>query len=220
MGADPTTPWSTVIGVVGDLHHAGLEAPPAPEFYIWYLQGPPTAPFIVVRTTGDPASLGETLRDELKLLEKDLAVYNIRSMTAVRAASVAERRFILILAGAFGVLALVLAAVGVYGVMALVVGERTREMGIRLALGAEPMQVLGLVVRQGMALAVAGVSGGLIAALITTPAMASQLYGVGPLDPKTLAAVPVLLLLVAFVACLGPARRAMRVDAVTALRYE
>ena len=173
-----------------------------------------------MRTTGDPASLGETLRGELKALEKDLAVYDIRTMTAVRAASVAERRFILILASAFGALALLLAAVGVYGVMALVVGERTREMGIRLALGAEPMQVLGLVVRQGMTLAAAGVAGGFVVALITTPAMASQLYGVGPTDPKTLAAVPILLLLVAFLACVGPARRAMRVDAVTALRYE
>jgi predicted permease len=220
MGANPQTPWSTVIGVVGDLRHAGLEVEPAAEFYIWSRQGPPVAPFIVVRTAGDPAALAETVRAELKALEKDMAVYDMRTMTEVRVASVAERRFILILAVAFGVLALTLAAVGVYGVMALVVSERTQEMGIRLALGAEPVKVLGLVVRQGITLAAAGIIVGFAAALALTPLMAGQLYGIGATDPVTLAGVPALLLLVAFVACMVPALRAMRVDPVTALRYE
>jgi putative ABC transport system permease protein len=220
MGTNPATPWTTVIGVVGDLRHAGLDVEPASEFYIWYRQGPPVAPFIVVRTQGDPAALAESVRAELKALEKDIAVYDMRTMTEVRAASVAERRFILILAMAFGVLALTLAAVGVYGVMALVVSERTQEMGIRLALGAEPMKVLGLVVRQGVTLAAVGIAVGFLAALALTPLMAGQLYGIEAADPTTLAAVPGLLLLVAFTACVIPARRAMRVDPVTALRYE
>lgn len=220
MGADPATPWSTVIGVVGDVRHAGLDAVPSPEFYVWYLQGPPTAPFLVVRTQGEPQALVESLRATLKAVDKDLAVHDIRPMTAVRAASVAERRFVLLLAAAFGLLALVSAAVGVYGVMALIVGERTQEMGIRLALGAEPVQVLALVLREGGALAAAGIATGLAVALVLTPAMASQLYGVGPNDPVTLLVAPALLFGVALLACLVPARRAMKVDAVTTLRYE
>jgi len=220
MGTNPQTPWTTVIGVVGDLRHAGLDVEPAAEFYIWYEQGPPVAPFIVVRTSGDPAAMAETVRGELKALEKDMAVYDMRTMNEVRAASVAERRFILILAAAFGLLALTLAAVGVYGVMALVVSERTQEMGIRLALGAEPSGVLGLVVREGLTLAGAGIVLGFLAALAVTPLMSNQLYGIGPTDPATLTVVPVLLLLVALLACAVPARRAMRVDPVTALRYE
>jgi putative ABC transport system permease protein len=220
MGRNPETPWTTVVGVVGDLRHAGLDVDPVSEFYIWYRQGPPVAPFIVVRTQGDPAALADSVRAELKALEKDMAVYDMRTMTEVRAASVAERRFILILALAFGLLALTLAAVGVYGVMALVVSERTQEMGIRLALGAEPMKVLGLVVRQGIGLAAIGIAVGFLAALALTPMMAGQLYGIEAADPTTLVAVPGLLLFVAFVACVVPARRAMRVDPVTALRYE
>jgi putative ABC transport system permease protein len=220
VGSNPQTPWSTVVGVVGDLRHAGLDVEPASEFYIWYLQGPPVSPFLVVRTTDDPATLAESVRAELKAIEKDLAVYDMRTMTEVRAASVAERRFILLLAVAFGVLALTLAAVGVYGVMALVVSERTQEMGIRLALGAEPIRVLRLVVGQGLGLAGLGITLGFVVSLILTPLMASQLYGIGATDAITLAAVPALLMVVAFLACVVPARRAMRVDPVTALRYE
>src|SRR5262249_38988426 len=156
---------------------------------------------------------------ELRALEKDMPVYDMRTMTEVRAASVAERRFILVLALAFGLLALTLSAVGVYGVMALVVSERTQEMGIRMALGAEPIRVLGLVVRQGLALAGGGVRLGLAASLGLTPMMAGLLYGVRPTDAATLAGVPAVLLAVALLACAVPARRAMRVDPVTALRH-
>jgi predicted permease len=219
-GSNPQTPWSTVIGVVGDLRHAGLDVEPVAELYIWYLQGPPGAPFIVVRTQGDPTTLAESIRVDLKALEKDMAVYDMRTMTEVRAASVAERRFILILALGFGLLAMTLAAVGVYGVMALVVSERTQEMGIRLALGAEPRQVLGLVVRQGLVLAGCGIVLGLAVSLALTPMMMGQLYGIGPKDPTTIAGVPALLLGVALLACVVPARRAMRVDPAIALRYE
>ena len=220
MGADPAVPWSTVIGVIGDVRHTGLESVPAPEMYIWYLQGPPVAPYLVVRTQGDPEPLIDLLRAEMRKLDRNMPVYDIRPMTDVRSASVAERRFILILAAAFGMLALVLAAVGVYGVMALVVFERTQEMGIRLALGAEPVQVLALVVKQGMTLATAGVLVGVVASLLMAPAMNALLFGVSPSDPTTLAGIPLLLLAVALLACLVPARRAMRVDTTAALRYE
>ena len=220
MGTNAQTPWSTVIGVVGDLRHAGLDVEPASEFYIWYLQGPPVAPFLVVRTQGDPALVADAVRLEMKSVEKDMPVYDMRTMTQVRAASVAERKFILILALVFDVLALTLAAVGVYGVMALVVSERTQEMGIRLALGAEPIQVLRLVVGQGLTLALVGVVLGFAASMALTPLMAGQLYGIGTMDPATLSGVPALLLGIAFLACAVPAWRAMRVDPVTALRYE
>jgi len=220
MGTNPQTPWMTVIGVVGDLRHSGLEVPPAPEFYIWYLQGSPVAPFLVVRTRNQPAALAETIRAELKALEKDLAVYDMRTMDEVLAASVAERRFILQLTVAFGVLALVLAAVGVYGVMALIVTERSQEMGIRLAVGASPLQVVSLVVRQGLVLAAAGIAIGLAAAVALTPFMRGVLYGVAPADPVALATVPLLLLAVALLACAVPAVRAMRVDPVEGLRVE
>jgi predicted permease len=220
MGTNPQTPWTTVVGVVGDLRHAGLDVEPAAEYYISYLQGPPVSPFLVIRTSGDPTAIAESVRAELKALEKDMAVYDMRTMNEVRSASVAERRFILVLAIAFGILALTLAAVGVYGVMALVVSERTQEIGIPLALGAEPLKVLGLVIGQGLTLAGAGIGAGFAASLALTPLMAGQLYGVGATDPATLAAVPVLLAAVALIACIVPACRAMRVDPVTALRYE
>ena len=226
-GADPigqrirmstTTPWRTIVGIIGDVRHSGLEAPPSPEMYTSYLQGPPTNPFIVVRTSGDPAALAGAARDQLRALDKDIAAYDIRPMAQVRADSVGQRRFVLMLVAAFGALALVMAAVGVYGVMALVVTERTPEIGIRLALGAQPGAVLRLVVAQGVVLAAVGIAVGVAVSLVLTPLLATQLFGIRPLDPATLAAVPALLLMIAAVACYVPARRAMRIDPVDALR--
>ena len=213
-----TAPWSTVVGVIGDVRHSGLESPPAPEMYTSYLQGPPTNPFIVIRTSGDPSALAATVRGELRALDKGIAAYDVRPMAQVRSESVGQRRFVLLLVGAFGVLALVMAAVGVYGVMALIVSERTAEIGIRLALGAQPRAVLRLIVVQGVALAALGIAIGVIASLGLTPLLTTQLYGVRPLDPATLAAVPALLLAVAALACYLPARRAMTIDPVNALR--
>ena len=139
-------------------------------------------------------------------------------MAQVRTESVAQRRFVLLLVGAFRALALVMAAVGVYGVMALIVSERTPEIGIRLALGAQPGQVLRAVVAQGATLAAAGIVVGLLLAMALAPLVATQLYGVRTLDPTTMAAVPSLLLAIAVLACIVPARRAMTIDPVNALR--
>ena len=214
----PTSPWNTIIGVIGDVRHTGLETPPAPEMYISYLQGPPTNPFIVVRTTGDPAALAASVRAELRAQDIGIAAYDIRPMAQVRSDSVGQRRFVLLLVGAFGALALVMAAVGVYGVMALIVSERTPEIGIRLALGAQRGTVMRLVVVQGVTLAAIGTAIGIAASLALTPLLTTQLFGVTPLDPATMGAVPALLLLVAAVACYLPARRAMRIDPVNALR--
>jgi putative ABC transport system permease protein len=211
-------PPVTVIGVIGDVRHSGLEAEPAPELYTWYVQNPPTNPFIVVRSEGDAASIATAVRAAVQGVDKNIAAYDIRPMAQVRAESVAQRRFVLLLVGAFGVLALVMAAVGVYGVMALIVSERTPEIGIRLALGAQPGQVLRAVVAQGATLAAAGVVVGLLLAAALAPLVATQLYGVRALDPPTMIGVPALLLSIAILACIVPARRAMTIDPVSALR--
>jgi ABC-type antimicrobial peptide transport system permease subunit len=236
-------PPATIIGVIGDVRHSGLEAEPAPELYTWYLQNPPSNPFIVVRaadstpgsstgrspqadaTSGAPApqavdaaSLATAVRAAVQAVDKNIAAYDIRPMAQVRSESVAQRRFVLLLVAAFGVLALVMAAVGVYGVMALIVSERTAEIGVRLALGAQPMQVLRAVVTEGVTLAGAGVVAGVLLAAALAPLVSTQLYGIRTLDPPTMAVVPALLLAIAALACIVPARRAMSIDPVSALR--
>jgi putative ABC transport system permease protein len=211
-------PWVTVIGIIGDVRHSALEDDPAPELYTWYLQNPPSNPFLVVRAGGDPASIASAVRAAVQDTDKTIAAYDVRPMAQVRARSMAERRFVLLLVGAFGALALVMAAVGVYGVMALVVTERTAEIGIRLALGATPSRLLLAVIREGLVLTAAGIAAGFAAAVAIVPVMSRQLFGVTAFDLPTLAAVPVVLLAVAALACLVPARRAMRVDPVNALR--
>ena len=213
-----SAPWIRIVGVIGDVRHSGLESDPEPEMYTWYLQGPPVNPFIVVRSTVEAASLVPLVRAEVQTVDRNIAAYDIRPMAQVRASSVAQRRFVLLLVGAFGALALAMAAVGVYGVMALVVSERTMEIGIRLALGASPAAVLRGVLREGFVLAAVGVAAGFAAAAALLPLLSTQLFGIRALDPPTLAAVPLLLMAVAGAACLVPARRAMTVDPVDALR--
>jgi len=219
-GPNPSGAWTTVIGVIGDIRHGGLEEAPQPEMYINYLQGPPVSPFIVLRTTGDPALMAETVRSEARQIDKGLPLYDIRTMSTLRSDSVSTRRFILLIVGAFGVLALGLAAIGVYGVMSLIVSERTREVGVRLALGAEPSQLLKMIVGQAATLAGIGVAIGLAVALPMAPLLDSQLYGVQSFDPMTFVVVPVVLVLIAALAALVPARKAMRIDPLAALRIE
>src|SRR5262249_37937260 len=144
-----SSPWLTIVGVIGDVRHTALDAEPAPEMYTWYLQNPPVNPFIVIRSTVEAASLAPVVRAQVQAADKEIAAYDLRPMAQLRSESVAQRRFVLLLVGAFGVLALVMAAVGVYGVMALVVSERTAEIGIRLALGAAPAHVLRAVLTEG-----------------------------------------------------------------------
>ena len=212
--------WSTIVGIIGDVRHRGLEAPPSPEAYVYYLQNPPVNPFIVVRTISDPSTFVPEVRSTLHAVDKDIAAYDIRPMTQVRAESVSQRRFVLLLVGAFGALALIMAAVGVFGVMELIVSERTSEIGIRLALGAAPADVLRVIVLHGLGLAALGVVLGLAASTVLQPLLATELYGIRRIDPPTVAGVPALLLLVAALACYLPARRAMRIDPVEALRAE
>ncbi|HWI20481.1 MAG TPA: ABC transporter permease [Vicinamibacterales bacterium] len=220
MGPNATGPWTTIVGVIGDVKHGGLEEAPQPEIYINYLQGPPVSPFIVVRTTNDPALLAETVRAEARQIDKALPLYDIRTMSTLRSDAVSTRRFILLIVGAFGVLALGLAAIGVYGVMSLIVSERTREVGVRLALGAEPSQLLRMIVGQAAKLAGIGVVIGLAVALPMAPLLDSQLYGVRSFDPMTFISVPVVLVLIAALAAVVPARKAMRIDPLAALRID
>ena len=141
-------PWMEIVGVIGDVRHAGLEQTPAPELYINYLQNPPVAPFIVIRASGDPAALMETVRAEAQRIDPDLPLYDMRTMTQVRSAAVAQRRFVMALVTIFGAIALLLAAIGIDGVVAVAVNERMPEMSVRLALGADPGQLWRAVVAQ------------------------------------------------------------------------
>lgn len=219
-GPSTTGPWTTIIGVIGDIRHGGLEEEPQPELYISYLQGPPVSPFIVLRTIGDPAALAETVRAEARLIDKNLPLYDMRTMSTLRSDAVATRRFILLIVGAFGALALGLAAIGVYGVMSLIVSERTREVGVRLALGAQPAELLRMIVGQAAKLAAIGVAIGIAVSLPLAPLLDSQLYGIESFDPATFVLVPATLLLIATLAALVPARRAMRIDPLVALRID
>jgi putative ABC transport system permease protein len=206
------------VGVIGDVHHTGLEQAPAPEMYISYLQNPPVAPFIVIRTAGNPAALIDVVRAEAQRIDPDLPLYDMRTMTDVRSASVAQRRFIVGLVTLFGLIALVLAAIGIDGVVAVAVSERMPEMSVRLALGAEPSQVWRMVVAQSARATAWGVAIGLGLTWLAMPLIRGQLFGVGPTDPATFVGVAVLFMLVAIGAALVPARRAAQADPAQALR--
>jgi predicted permease len=219
-GPNATGPWTTIIGVIGDIRHGGLEEEPQPEMYINYLQGPPVAPFIVLRTTTDPELLAETVRAEARRIDKNLPIYDMRTMSTLRTDAVSTRRFILLIVGAFGLLALGLAAIGVYGVMSLIVSERTREVGVRLALGAQPAELLRMIVGQAAKLAGIGVAIGVVVALPLAPLLDSQLFGVKSFDPATFVVVPLSLLVIAALAALIPARKAMQIDPLAALRID
>ena len=220
LGASSPVRQATIVGVIGDLRHQRLDLAPVPEVYINYLQGPPVAPLLAIRTASDPARMAPAIRAALRDVDNTIVPTNIRSMDDLRTASVGERVFLVALIGAFGVLALVLAAVGVYGVLTLVVAERTREMGIRLALGASPRGLVGHVVRHAMTLTAAGVGAGITVALALSPLLSHQLFGIGAADPLTLAGVAGVLLVVALAAAAIPASRVMRVDPVSTLRCD
>jgi putative ABC transport system permease protein len=212
-------PW-TIIGLIGDVKHGALDELPQPEMYVSTYQGPMNSPYVVVKTSGDATAMVDLVRAEAQKIDRDLPMYSIQPMESVKAASVAQRRFVLVLVGIFGVLALVLAAIGVYGVMSLLVSERTQEVGVRLALGAHPSQMLKMLVVQATRLALLGVGIGVLISFGAMPLLANQLYAVQPRDPITLAGVPAVLIVVAMLAALVPARRAMKVNPVEALRYE
>jgi putative ABC transport system permease protein len=220
LGSGSPLPKVTVIGVVGDLRHSRLDAPPVPEVYVHYLQAVPVAPFVVVRTAGDPATLAPAVRAAIADVDPAIPLYNVRTMAELRTATLAGRRFVMGLVVAFGALALVLAAIGVFGVVALTVAERTREMGIRLALGAAPRRLATTVLAQVLTVSAIGVVAGSLLALAASPWLAPQLYGVAAVDPITLAGVAAAILVVAGLAAAIPAARVLRVDPLSTLRAQ
>jgi putative ABC transport system permease protein len=174
----------------------------------------------VVRTSSDPLSFAAAVRSQVLAVDPDQPVYDVRSMEQVLSDSISRERFNTTLFGVFALVAMMLAAVGIYGVMSYTVTQRTHEIGIRMAMGAQPSVVLRLVVGQGMRLALAGVGIGIISALALTRVMSSLLYGVSASDPLTFVVISVVLSGVALAACFVPARRATKVDPIIALRYE
>jgi putative ABC transport system permease protein len=220
-------PWATVVGVVADERHNGVTGIVKEKFFIPHAQWHVATGgnlirnvFLTVRTMGDPMTLARPVREQVRQMDALLPVANIRPMREVVATSLATPRLTGFLLGTFAFVALALAAVGIYGVLAYLVSQRTQEIGIRLAIGADRGQVLRMILRQGLRLAVAGIIIGVVAAFAVTRVMASLLYEVRPADPLTFAAVPAILAVVALAASYLPARRATRVNPVIALRME
>ncbi|MGH9960026.1 MAG: ABC transporter permease, partial [Pyrinomonadaceae bacterium] len=212
-------PWIQVVGVVKDVKH-DLNVPITPDFYLPHAQDSWSSMVIVAKTKGDPASLTAPIREQVWSIDKDQPVFDIKTMEQVRSISVSLYSFSAGTIGIFAAVALILAAVGIYGVMSYAVTQRTHEIGIRMALGARAGDVLRLVVKSGMSMAVIGILAGLAGAWGLTRFMDSLLVGVSPTDAITLTLVSVGLLAVALFACYLPARRATKVDPLVALRYE
>jgi putative ABC transport system permease protein len=217
---DGAQPWRTVVGVVRDVKQAGLDAPQTMQIYLPHAQYRNGYLTLVVRTKSDPMSLAAEVRRQVMQVDPEQAVSNIATMDQVLSDSIVSRRFSATLLGILAGLGLLLAAIGVYGVISYGVSQRTREIGIRIALGAKRKDVLSLVVAQGMKLLLLGVGAGVVSALLLTPAMSSLLFGVSPSDPVTFAGSAIFLAAVALFACYIPARRAAKVDPMVALRYE
>jgi putative ABC transport system permease protein len=213
--------WIQVVGVVKDVRQFELTADPKPQMYLTYRQmGFFPSEDLVVKTDVDPASMAATVRKTVLEIDKDQPVSNIRTMEEILAESIARQRFSMLLLGVFAGVALLLAAVGIYGVMSYSVAQRTHEIGIRMALGAQTSAVLKLAVGYGLKLVIAGVAIGLLAAFALTRLMSTLLFGVTPTDPATFALISLLLISVAAIASYIPARRATKVDPLIALRYE
>jgi predicted permease len=209
-----------IVGVVKDSKYRSLSEAPRTMMFLPFLQSYRANVALHVRSAGDPKALTAAVRREVQMLDANLPAYNVRTLEDQRAGSLYVARFAATLSGFFGGLALLLAAVGIYGVMAYAVSRRTREIGIRMALGADRLDVLRLVLGEGLLLIGVGLIIGIGATLAVTRLMAGLLYGVSATDPITLVAIPIILAGVALGACFVPARRATKVDPMVALRYE
>jgi putative ABC transport system permease protein len=217
----PTRPTRTVIGVTGNIRHSGLDAKTTMQWYVPERQfDADNQEVLIVRTVGDPAALAPAVRRTIAAIDPTQPIVKIATMENVVAASTSQRRLALALFGTFAAAALLLAIAGIYGVLAGTVTERTREIGVRSALGATPRKLIGLIVGQGGRLAALGIVLGLLGSFAVTRYLQSLLFGVAPNDLMTLAGVCLLLAAVTLAACLVPAARAARVDPSTALRSE
>jgi predicted permease len=212
--------WNTVVGVIADARTESLADASTPQMYLSLYQRTAKDWAIFLRGQLDTAAIPVQLREQVQSVDPGLPVFGANTLDDLLSASLAERRFSMEVVGLFALTALLLAGMGIYGMISYIVSERTREIGIRLALGAQSRNILRMVVRQGLGLALAGAAVGLVGALIVSHLMAGLLYGVRPTDPFTFAGVALLLIAVALLACYIPARRAIRVDPLVALRYE
>ncbi|MGD8278721.1 MAG: FtsX-like permease family protein, partial [Gemmatimonadota bacterium] len=214
--------FGTIVGIVSDIKNVGPERPPAPEMYAHYEQwNPSNTNFpILVKSSGDPVRVARGVAAAIHSVDPGAAVSRVRPMTDVIAASVGRPRFYLVLLGIFAGVALLLAIAGLYGVMSYVVEQRTREIGIRSALGSTRGRTLALVLRQGLLLVTGGIAIGLVGATLLTRLLRGLLYGVSPLDAVTWTVVTMALVLVAAIAVLVPAGRAATVDPLVAIRVE
>jgi putative ABC transport system permease protein len=223
MGTDDK-PWLTIVGIVGTVCHNAVVEEPRNEMYVAHAQLPghirsaPRGMTLVIKTDGNPAAVSGAVRDAVRQLDRNLPVSDVRTMEDVTASALAQPRFVTFLLAVFAGIALTLASIGIYGTISLLVAERTQEMGIRLALGADRPSILKLVLGQGVALTAIGLGAGLAGAMILTRTLSGLVYGVGTLDPLTFIAVPAMLCFVALLACFFPARRAASVDPITTLR--
>jgi predicted permease len=219
-GLTSTTPWITVIGVVGRVKQYTLDGDSRMAMYLPHLQYPTRAMNVVLKSDRAPAQLTAAVRETLRAIDPDLPMFNVRTMDERVAESLAQRRFAMQLLTLFAVIALVLATIGIYGVMSYLVSQGTRELGIRLALGATPGNVVWLVGRQTAIIACSGVAAGVAVAWAITRFMQSLLFEVRAVDPLTFGSMVVFLLVVAVFAGLVPARRAARIDPLRSLRTE
>ena len=220
----PGKDWFTVIGVVDDVKNAGLDRPAGTELYLPYRQtsefGLPSMYVVLRAVKGDPQSLVGAVRGQLNQIDPSLPLADVRLMDDVLSRAEARPRFLTLLLSLFSVVALAIATVGIYGVVSYSVARRTKEFGLRMVLGAQSRDVLGLVMMQGAGMIAAGAGLGLVLALFLTRLMASLLFGIAPTDLATFASVTAILFAVALMACYVPARRATRVDPIQTLRYE
>lgn len=217
---ESTSTWLTVVGIVGNIKTEGIDQPDQPHLYLPNFQNPGYAMAVFVRTNGNPAALTNSLRQQVQAVDPNLPLFGERTMDDLVAASLARRRFAMQVVGLFGLLGLFLATIGIYGVMAYSVTQRTREIGIRLALGASTRSILSWLLKQGMRLTLIGAAVGLAGAFALTRLLRGLLFGIAPTDVVTYVALTMLLTGVALLACYIPARRATKVDPLVALRYE
>jgi putative ABC transport system permease protein len=220
FGRAATAPWLTVVGVVRDIKHDGLDKDGVPHLYIAAFQRASKILNVVARTSLPAVVLEPQIRGAFQAVDPGLPVFNVRSMESIIGGSLATRRFSAELVAAFAVLALLLTSIGIYGLLAYLCGQRSREIGIRMALGAQPADIRTMVLKQGAQLAGGGILAGLLLAAAAAPLLTALLYGVRPLDPVVFLAVPLVLLGVSLLASYIPARRAMQVDPMIALRHE
>jgi len=218
FGQNANAPWLSIVGIVKDIKHDGLDLDGVPHIYAPMYQRQGRVFSIVVRTSLSASILEPQIRHEVQSVDPGLPLFNVRSMREVMDDSLAPRRFSSTMVGGFAAVALLLASLGIYGLLAYMVGQKSHEIGVRIALGAQPSDILTLFLHRGMLLSGTGILAGLVLAAMAAPMLSSLLYGVRPLDPAVFLSVPLLFVLVAFLATAVPARRALRVDPIVAVR--